>query len=151
MKLTTTAFIALSGIMLLSFNSNSQIKIKKPKLSVKTPKVKTPEREDLGIGKKDPSGLFTNCSDDPSADSHRRNAVENLEKLEAEYAKSSVDYDVVSKLIFNNERSLGYVVKLEPKVKSELYYARYTPIKEKADKQLPIYEKAQNLESVFRQ
>jgi hypothetical protein len=145
MKNRTLSGIAFLGLTFISLNINAQIKIQKPQIKINTGN----GTQDINFGK-DPSGLFTMVSDDPSAVSHRRIAVENLEKLEAEYKKSSVDYDVVSKLITETERELGYVKQLEPKAKSEKYYDRYTPVKERADKELAVYNEVTKLEKIFK-
>ncbi|MES2587894.1 MAG: hypothetical protein V4622_02870 [Bacteroidota bacterium] len=138
--------ITLIGLFSLSFFSlNAQIKIQKPSLKINTGS----GTQEINFGK-DPSGLFTMVSDDPSAVSHRRIAVENLEKLETEYKNASVNYEVISKLIKETERELGYVKQLEPKAKSEKYYERYTPIKEKSDKDLAVYDQVLKSEDQLR-
>lgn len=145
MKNKTLTGIAFLGLTFMSLNINAQIKIQKPQIKINTGN----GTEEINFGK-DPSGLFTMVSDDPSAVSHRRIAVENLEKLEAEYKKPSVDYNVVSKLITETEKELSFVKKLEPKAKSEKYYDRYTPVKEKADKDLAVYSEVVKLEKIFK-
>jgi hypothetical protein len=138
---------------LVTLSVDAQIKIKKP--TVKVPKVSTPSVKTGGskstsvVPTKDPSGLFKNCTDDPSAASHRRNAVSNLETLEAEYKKESVDYELVKKTLTSNEKTMGFILKLEPKVKAEDYNARYTPLKERATKEVAIYDKVKALEKLF--
>jgi len=149
MKTTTKAVLSFAIMAILSFSVQGQIKIKKPK--IKTPKVSLGSGNTVAIPSKDPSGLFSNCTDDASAKSHRRNAVENLEKLEAEYKKESVDYKALQKLMSSNERTLGFILKLEPKVKADKYNERYLPLKERANKELAIYEKAQVLEKLFHE
>lgn len=96
---------------------HKSLKSRNRSFKVETPKVELPS---IGSGKsdkssgsssvslpggKDKSGLFSNITDDPSADVHRKNAVTNLTALEAEYAKASVDYVALTKLMFETDAS----------------------------------------------
>ena len=152
MKLSKMTALGLFATSILSFNLNSQIKIKKPTIEITKPNLGGnnggSSTSTINVGK-DPSGLFSQVSDDPSAEHHRKTAVENLTKLETEYAKSSVDYEMLTKLMFENERTLGHIQKLEPNCKSEKYYDRYNPIKTRADKELAIYVEVEKLEKLF--
>lgn len=150
--ITKTNLAIIASSVFLSFNSFAQLpKISKPKLNVEVPKIGggNVTASDVGLGGKDASGLFSNVTNDPSADAHRKNAVTALQTLEAEYQKSSVDYDAMTKLMFENERELGYVMKLEPKVDRSKYDARYLPLKERADKELAIYAELVKQEAMF--
>jgi hypothetical protein len=140
------------GALALNMNCFAQLpKLSKPKINVSVPGVKSDVKaSDVGLGGKDPSGLFRNVTNDNNAEFHRKSAVTNLAAIEAEFAKTSVDYEVLTKLIFENERSLGHIMKLEPKIDRAKYDEKYTPLKEKADKQNAAYAEAQKLESAFQ-
>jgi hypothetical protein len=141
----------LLGAFTLCFNAYGQLpKISKPKINVSVPGNSDVKASDVGLGGKDPSGLFKNITNDESANVHRKNAVTNLSAIESEYAKTSVDYEVLTKLMFENERTLGHVMKLEPKVDRSNYDAKYLPLKEKADKQNAVYVEIVKLEKSFQ-
>jgi hypothetical protein len=142
----------LFGALTLNISCFAQLpKISKPKLSVSVPGVSSDVKaSDVGLGGKDASGLFKNITNDNNADFHRKAAVTNLATLEAEFGKSSIDYDALTKLIFENERTLGHVMKLEPKIDRTKYDEKYLPLKEKADKQNAVYAEAQKLEDLFQ-
>lgn len=146
---TTTKIALLAGCMIFSSQVNAQIgkvKLEKPKLNVSTPS----GTKQVSIPHKDESGLFAKCTDDPSAEVHRKNAVSNLETLEGYYNSSSIDYDALTKLMTSNERSLESIQKLEPKVDRTKYDERYLPLKERADKELAVYSQIQQLEAMFQ-
>jgi len=154
MKQSTTPYTAVFLFVFVGFSAYSQIKVKKPEINISKPKIEigggnSGSENEISIGTKDPSGLFSNCTSDPSAEHHRKTAVANLATLEGEYTKTSINYDDLTKLIFENERTLGHIVKLEPKVNSEKYYAKYAPLKERADKENAIYAEIQTLEKLF--
>ncbi len=148
--ITTTFVLGISAITTL----NAQIGIKKPTVNIEKPKVEIGNGKttasDVGLGGKDASGLFKNVTTDPSAEMHRKNAVANLNTLEEEYKKSTVDYTMLTKLIFENERTLGHITKLEPKVDAEKYYEKYQPLKDRADKENAIYADVKKLEDLFQ-
>lgn len=148
--------------MLLNFSCFAQLpKISKPKINIDVPKV------DVGNGSKpssgsgsendskvtipgkDPSGLFSNVSDDSNAQYHRKTAVSNLSLLEAEYQKTVIDYEDLTKLIFENERTLGHIMKLEPNVNRSKYDEKYLSLKTRADKENAAFAEMQKLESLF--
>jgi hypothetical protein len=75
------------GAFTLCFNAYGQLpKISKPKINVYVPGNSDVKASDVGLGGKDPSGLFKNITNDESANVHRKNAVTNLAAIEAEYA-----------------------------------------------------------------
>lgn len=125
-------------------------KITKPKINVSVPGNNDAKASDVGLGGKDESGLFKNITNDESAKVHRKSAVANLNTLEAEFTKTSVDYEALTKLIFENERSLGFVMKLEPKIDRTKYDEKYMSLKEEADKQNAIYVEILKLEKSFQ-
>jgi hypothetical protein len=151
MKILSLKTIALASMALFSVSAFAQIpKIKAPKVTV--PGISTGGSQSSGsptIPGKDPSGLFSKVTDDPSATTHRKNAVANLETLEAEYKKPSVDYAAMTKLMFENERTLGHIAKLEPNCDRTKYDERYLPMKARADKENAAYAEAQKLEEQF--
>lgn len=123
-------------MLFASFCVQGQINIKKPKLKVDTPKVEVDKGKsgssDSGssvIPKADPSGLFVRITDDRSASSHRSEAVKNLELLEAEYAKETINYLSAEELIAEIDKRLGMVLKLEPNVGKEKFDDRYNAVK----------------------
>jgi hypothetical protein len=157
MKSFSFKLVLLASIALIGFNAMAQLpKITKPKIT--TPTISMPNSgggsnsggSTPSVLVKDPSGLFTNVTDDPSAQSHRRIAAENLEKMDSWFKSGTVDYDDLSKLLFENERELGYVVKLEPKVDRSKYDARYLPLKARAEKEDAIYKQAVELEKTLK-
>lgn len=155
MKFSTTLLL-ISGMVLISANSFGQlpkVKIEKPKVNIDVPKIeKGSGSNDINIpGRKDASGLFSNITDDPSADVHRKNAVKNLETMEVEYSKTAVDYEMLTKLMFENERTLGHILKLEPNINRSRYDERYLSLKERADKENAAYAEATKLEQQFEQ
>lgn len=101
-------------------------------------------------GGKDESGLFSNITDDQNAYYHRKTAVENLNKIDAEYKKTSINYYEFKKLVASNEVTLGHIMKLEPKVDRSKYDERYLPLKNRADKEFAAYDDAVKLESLFQ-
>jgi hypothetical protein len=155
MKILSAKAAAITCLALFSMGAFAQIpKIKAPKVTV--PSISTGGTQSSGSGSptipgKDPSGLFSKVTDDPSAQVHRKNAVANLETLEAEYKKPSVDYEAMTKLMFENERTLGHIAKLEPNVDRSKYDERYLPIKARADKENAAYAEAEKLEQLFDQ
>lgn len=128
----------------------AQIKIKKPEITIEKPKIggNSNDKPDLGL-KNDPSGLFKKVTDDPSAEHHRKTAVKNLETLESIFKQSSINYDELTKLLFENERTLGHIKKLEPNVDAEKYNERYLPLKDRADKENAIYAQVVEIEKLF--
>lgn len=128
-------------------------KITKPKINVEVPKVNVGNGNNSdskpSIPGRDPSGLFLNTTDDVNAEYHRKAAVTNLTTLEAEYQKTSIDYEDLTKLIFENERTLGHITKLEPKVNRSKYDERYLPLKERADKENAAYAEMKKLAALF--
>lgn len=152
MKISTKSLVLLLGAALLVSSLNAQIKIKKPEIEISKPNIGKGggSSDDKSIiPGKDPSGLFFKVTDDPSAEHHRKTAVANLTTLEAEYKKSSVNYEAMTKLMFENERTLGHIKKLEPNVDASKYYERYNPLKERADKENAVYAQLQKLEDLF--
>ena len=156
MKSTTAIVI----FMFAAFGAQGQITIKKPKINVEAPKVGVgsdkSNSNDGGssvVPKADPSGLFTRITDDPSARSHRAEAVKNLELLEAEYAKDIVDYSNAESLMEQIDKRLGMVMKLEPNVGKEKFDDRYNAVKEPVSKDLevikPMKEMAKTLRTKF--
>lgn len=146
---TTTKVALLAGSLLFATQTSAQIgkvKLEKPKLNVSTPS----GTKQVSIPHKDESGLFAKCTDDPSAEVHRKNAVANLETLEGYYNSSSINYSDLEKLLVSNERSLESIQKLEPKVDRTKYDERYLPLKERADKELVTFTKLQELEAMFQ-
>lgn len=146
-------------------DANAQFpKIKAPKVDVpkiKTPKVEVPTggddnkssgkssgKTDVKIGSKS-SGSFDNVTEDPSANSHRRNCDEKLDFLIAEYAKPTRNYSE----IFANEESInkayGFVKKLEPNVDGSRFEAKHKPIQERVAADLVSYNRAKELEKEF--
>lgn len=146
MKKVTFYALFLGGLLLETTCFAQLPKISRPSISVGGKDVSA---SDVGLGGKDPSGLFKNVSNDPSADVHRKNAVAGLQTLEEEYKKSSVDYVALGKLMFENERTLGYITKLEPKVDRSKYDERYLSLKDRATKELAIYEEVAKLEKTI--
>lgn len=145
-------------IALLSFQSFTQI-IPKPKVDVKVPKVKTTtsgnseqKASPLDVtapGKQDPSGLFSNISDDVSAKSHRNKAVENLNSLENMFKSEKVNYAELNEIVENNEITLQKVKKLEPAVNTDKYYERYAPIKKRVEDDYAVYSKVKQIEKLI--
>jgi hypothetical protein len=146
----TTTLVVLLGMFFLSFNADAQIKIKKPSIGIKKPSLGSGSG-DVEVPGRDPSGLFTRTTSDPSAEHHRKKAVENLELLETTFTQASIDYEMLTKLMKDNEITLGHIAKLEPNVNSEKYQERYAPLKERADKENGIYAEAVTLEKLFEQ
>ncbi|MCE3297333.1 MAG: hypothetical protein K0R65_3047 [Crocinitomicaceae bacterium] len=152
MKNSTKVLALLFGAAFLASNLNAQIKIKKPEIEVSKPTIGkgSGSSDDKSIiPGKDPSGLFSKVTDDPSAQHHRKTAVANLSTLEAEFAKSSIDYEALTKLMFENERTLGHIKKLEPNADASKYYEKYNPLKERADKENATYAQVSKLEKLF--
>jgi hypothetical protein len=153
LKRFSLRFAVVACTALLGLNAIAQLpKLTKPKVTMPTVTTggsKSTSASDVGIGKKDPSGLFSNCTDDESADYHRKSVVANLATMEAEFKKTTIDYEALTKLVFENERSLGSILKLEPKVDRSKYDEKYLPLKARADKQNTAYAEAQKLESLF--
>lgn len=155
MKTTFKALLGLS-IVLLSYNSNAQIKIKKPSISLEKPKIDlggTKSGSDSGntgiLKKTDASGLFTNVTEDPSANHHRKSAVEKLDLLDAENAKASPDYKEVRRISNEINKHLESVLKLEPDVDAAKYNERYAPVKLKAEEDLTVYDEVTKMENDF--
>ena len=147
-------------ILLLLAGIATGVQAQFPKVKVKTPKVKTPKISGSSGGsssgsstsvgpKNDPSGLFTNVTDDPSAQSHRKSAVENLSKMEAFYSSESIDYEEFKKVVAGNEKKLGFIKKLEPDVNADKYYEKWNPLKERADKEIKNYDRVKELEDLI--
>ncbi|MGV3630712.1 MAG: hypothetical protein ACO1O6_05885 [Bacteroidota bacterium] len=152
MKISTKTLALLFGAALLGSGLNAQIKIKKPEIEVSKPTIGkgSGSSDDKSvIPGKDPSGLFSKVTDDPSAQHHRKTAVANLATLEGEFGKSSVDYEMLTKLMFENERTLGHIKKLEPNADASKYYEKYNPLKERADKENAVYAQVKKLEDLF--
>lgn len=159
MKLFALCLITISC---LSFNAVGQINITKPKIEVKKPNIELGKKGSEGssgsgnssssggtsvLSKSDPSGLFDNVSEDPSAELHRKRAVENLEGLEAEFKKETVDYIKVDGYYSDAEQRLGFIAKLEPGTDATKFRTRYAPSKERAVKELEIYSRVKTLEA----
>jgi len=145
MKNPKVMAITLIGLLFVSTSTSAQFGgLKKPKL--KKPKLEVKDLKKVA----DPSGLFFNITDNPSADSHRKNAVKNLKLLTAEMAKSPVDYSLVSKTIKDNDRSLAAIKKLEPMVVSKKYFQKYDPIIAKANSQLKTYGELKQVEKSLK-
>ena len=156
MKNSMKSLALLLVTALLGTSLNAQIKIKKPEVEISKPNVGTigkgsgsSDDNKATLPGKDPSGLFSKVTDDPSAQHHRKTAVANLATLEAEYGKTTIDYAALTKLMFENERTLGHIKKLEPNVDATKYYEKYNPLKERADKENAIYAKVKELEKLF--
>lgn len=131
--------------------------ITKPKVETTSPKEETNsgkptsgEQKTLVNIKSDPSGLFENISDDPSARSHRAEAVKNLELLEAEYAKEIVNYSSVEEYIAQIDKRLGMVVKLEPAVVKDKFEERYNQIKTPVLNDLEVIQPMKEMSKTLR-
>lgn len=139
-------------------------KIKTPKVEVpkiKTPKVelptdsdnnkgssKTSSKTDVKIGSKS-SGSFDNVTEDPSANSHRRNCDEKLDFIIAEYAKPARNYSEIFKQEESINKAYEFVKKLEPNVDGSRFEAKHNPIKERVAADLVSYNRAKELEKEF--
>lgn len=158
----------LACLMALGLGVSAQIpKIKKPTVKVEAPKINSggssngsgsgsnsgsssSGNKTAPVGSQDdPSGLFKKITDDVNAQGHRRIAVENLNKLTAEYEKTSIHYINLEKLLSDNEKTLGIVMKLEPEVDRSPYDAKYQPLKARADKEIGDFKEASKLENLF--
>jgi hypothetical protein len=102
-----------------------------------------------GLGGSDASGLFSNVGNDPSANVHRKGAVENLNALEAEFAKPAPDYTNIGKLIKDTNQRLSSVKQLESGCNTSKFEEKYKPLKERADKELVAYERLKVLDNSF--
>lgn len=158
MKLFTT----LAVCMCLSLSMHAQFpKVKKPK--VKAPKISVPTKTTSSssgssgssaskiVPKNDPSGLFLNVTDNPSAEMHRKNAVATLSTLEENFGSESINYEEFKKTVAKNEKTLGFIKKLEPDCKSDKYYEQWNPLKEKADVQIAAYNRVKEIEYLIEQ
>lgn len=156
------------GLLCMLFTvgtANAQLKIKRPKVKVKTPSVSVGKGDknvdssvpasgsstntSSPVSKNDPSGLFKNVSDNSSAEYHRQKVVGNLQKIEQEFQKENIDYQALKRLMEESEQSLKSIKKLEPNVDSSLFYEKYNPLKDRADKQNGMYAEANELEKLF--
>lgn len=142
--------------LIVATNVSAQIDIKKPKVKVPTPKVDVKKDNDgsnsggsIGTPKSDPSGLFSNISDDVSAKSHRNKAVENLTALENMYKKDQINYEELNNLVNSIEKSLQSVKKLEPAVNADKFYERYSPLKTNVENDYGIYTKVKEIEKLI--
>jgi hypothetical protein len=119
---------------LLATNSIGQLP-KIPKLS----NVITPSSDSKVA--KDESGLFSNCTSNDIAYYKRRDVAGRLNLLEAEYQKNPLQYGELTKLVDEIEKYLSEILALEPSVNRSKFDARYLPLKQRADKDLPQYAK----------
>lgn len=143
------SFLIASGV-------TAQINIKKPNLKVETPKVDAKKDNEesnnggsIAIPKSDPSGLFSNISDDVSAKSHRNKAVENLNALESMYKSDKINYENLNSTVNTIEKSLQTIKKLEPAVNADKFNERYSPLKKRADEDYAVYKKVKETEKVI--
>jgi hypothetical protein len=152
MKVKMMKVAAFACLTLVGVQGFSQLpKITKPKIPSSLPSVPSGGSNSGGsvpVPAKDPSGLFSNVTDDPSAEAHRRIAAENLEKIDGWYKSPSMNYADLKQTMFENERELGYVVKLEPNVNRSKYDERYLPLKARAEKEIAAYEEAVKIEEL---
>lgn len=123
------SLVLFTCLMVTSLSSQAQLKKGLGKVKGLT-KSETPK----AVPKNDPSGLFQNVSDNSSAKYHRKNAVENLEIIEAEFAKEKVDFELVKAAKKKVDKSLESVKKLEPNVDAKKFNDRYEPLVAKMDK-----------------
>jgi hypothetical protein len=168
-KLFTSALaLAFFALLVAPQEVSAQFpKIKAPK--IKAPKIETPKVDDIKIpkggndskttngkttdtkttGGSKSSGSFSNVTEDPSANSHRRGCDENLVAMDAEYAKPSPSYVELSKLKESTDKKLEFIKKLEPNVDASKFLEKYTPLKTRIEKDEANYSKVKTLEKTL--